>query len=128
MGSPLNLTRDQLPSTANTGTYHNYIANDRFRAFHVGAKGELTNNFIWKIMFTYSVNYGSYYDEYPGRYTWEMTDNYYFAGGLNQLYTMVGIEWAPKKVSKITIKSDFALDSGEIFNTFGAKFGATFRF
>jgi hypothetical protein len=131
MGSPLNLTRNQLPNSAyNLGAYQcNYIANDRFRAFHIGAKGEITDNLIWKTMLTYSVNFGSYYDEYPpDRYTWEKTENYYFDGGLNQIYTMIGIEWSPKKNEKIIIKSDFALDTGEIFNNFGAKFGVSWSF
>lgn len=125
MGSPLNLTRDQLLHlNANIGTHNrNYIINDRFRAFHIGAKGEITNNLFWKMMMTASVNYGSYYNEYPGRYTWERTENYFFDGGIKQYYSMIGFEWIPKKLSKFTIKCDLALDNGEIFNTFAAKFG-----
>jgi len=125
MSSPLNLTRDQLLNlNANLGVYQrNYIINDRYRALHLGAKGKIIENLFWKTMLTYSVNFGSYYNEYPGRYTWERTDNYYFDGGLNQFYSMIGFEWILKKCSKITIKCDFALDKGEIFNTFGTKFG-----
>ena len=125
MGSPLNLTRDQLlHSNANLGNHEsNYIVNDRFRAFHIGAKGEINKNLIWKTMMTFSVNYGSYYNEYPGRYTWERTENYFFDGGLNQFYSMLGIEWMPKNFSKITLKNDFAFDIGDIFNTFAVKFG-----
>ena len=130
MGSPLNLTRDQIAHrNPILGTYNrNYIVNDRFRAFHIGGKGEITNNLIWKTMLTFSVNWGSYFNEYPGRYTWERTENYFFNGGLKQFYSMIGIEWTPEKLSKITVKSDFALDSGEIFSNFGAKFGAIWTF
>ena len=127
MGSPLNLTREQLihlnPELGAEKYNRNYIINDRFRALHLGAKGLILENLIWKTMFTYSVNFGSYYNEYPGRYTWERTDNYYFSGGLKQFYSMIGFEWIPKKCSKITIKCDLALDNGKIFNTFGGKFG-----
>ncbi|MCL2074609.1 MAG: hypothetical protein FWH18_11855 [Marinilabiliaceae bacterium] len=130
MGSPLNLTRDQIAHlNPNLGTYNrNYIINDRFRAFHIGGKGNINDYLIWKVMFTFSVNWGSYFNEYPGRYTWERTENYFFDGGLKQFYSMIGIEWNPKNLSKLTLKSDFALDKGDIFNNFGAKIGVVWGF
>ena len=69
MGSPLNLTRDQLFNlNPNLGTSYksNYIVNDRFKAFHVGGSGDLSDNLKWEAKFTFSKNYGSYFNEYPG--------------------------------------------------------------
>ena len=130
MGSPLNLTRDQLfNSNPNLGAYKsNYIINDRFKAFHIGGFGDLSDNLKWEAKFTFSKNYGSYFNEYPGRYTWNRTENYYFDGGLNQFYSSLGLSWKPWSSNSLIFKGQIALDNGEMFNTFGGKFGAEWTF
>ena len=123
MGSPLNLVRNQIAhKKPNLGTYaQNSIINDRIKAIHIGSFGYLTDLLRWKGMVTYSVNYGSYFNQYPGRYTWNETDNYYFKGGLNQFYSLFGIDWQPTKDSKFEIGGNLSLDVGDIFNSLGMK-------
>ena len=130
MGSPLNLTRDQLfHLNPNLGSYKsNYIVNDRFKAFHIGAAGDLINNLKWEAMFTFSKNYGSYFNEYPGRYTWDRTENYFFDAGLKQFYSSLGILWQPWKKYSLFFKGKMAWDSGELFDSFGGKFGVEWIF
>ncbi|MDR2928212.1 MAG: capsule assembly Wzi family protein [Cytophagaceae bacterium] len=135
MGSPLNLTRDRLHhlnpilGRASDNYYvDNFIANDRYRALHVGGEGSISDKLSWEAMFTFSVNYGSYYNQYPGRYTWEETPNYYFAHELKQFYSLLALAWKPCSEPNITFNIAAALDAGEIFNTFGGKFGVKWSF
>lgn len=130
MGSPLNLTRVQIGvNSPNLGIYtNNFIVNDRVKAIHVGGNGVLNENWQWRGKFTYSVNYGSYYNQYPGRYTWVETEDYYFSGGLKQFYGLIGISWYPLKINGLELISDFAFDAGEMFNSFGLRVGTRWLF
>lgn len=125
MGSPLNLTIDQLKlNNLELGEYkNNFIVNDRVKAIHFGGRGSLTEKVKWSGMFTYSVNYGSYYNQYPGRYTWYETPDYYFKGGLKQVYTMLGAKWSPDRLPDFEFSGNLSLDIGEIFTSFGIKLG-----
>lgn len=130
MGSPLNLIREQVAlNNPKLGVYTlNNIVNDRVKALHVGGKGSITDCLSWNGMLTYSVNYGSYFNQYPGRYTWDETENYYFKGGLKQVYSMVGVSWHPQKIEKLEVSGNFSFDSGEIFNSIGLKVGTRWVF
>lgn len=130
MGSPLNLTQYQLKhKNPELGTSpSNLIVNDRYKAIHLGLSGSLNPFLQWRFKATYSKNYGSYYQQYPGRYTWNETENYFFAQPLHQAYTMLGANWKPKNIPNLIITSDLGLDFGEIFKSYGVKLGASFTF
>lgn len=130
MGSPLNLTQYQLRhKNPELGTYtRNLIVNDRYKAIHLGASGRMTSFLAWSLKATFSKNYGSYFQEYPGRYTWDRTENYFFEDGLRQAYLMIGGRWNPKKITSLSINAEFGLDLGEIFNNHGAKIGVNYAF
>jgi hypothetical protein len=129
MGSPLNLIRNQIAqSSPNLGIYsQNNVINDRIKAIHIGGFGYITELLKWKGMFTYSVNYGSYYNQYPGRNTWTETGNYYFKGGLKQFYSLIGVDWQPQKNSKFEFGGNISLDMGDIFNSFGMKLSTCWK-
>ncbi|SKB98554.1 Capsule assembly protein Wzi [Alkalitalea saponilacus] len=130
MGSPLNLTYNQVSHlNPNLGTYNrNNIINDRMQAIHVGAQGVISEQVSWKTMITLSRNYGSYFHQYPGRYTWAETENYYFKGGRNQLYSLIEMTWSPPVLNNLTFNGAIAIDRGEIFDATGMKIGAQWRF
>lgn len=123
MGSPLNLTRRQVAlNNPNLGDYFvNNIINDRIKAIHLGGYGSINDFLKWKGMVTYSVNYGSYYNKYPGRYTWYETENYYFKDGLKQFYSLIEINWQPSGTPNFEFSGSMSFDVGEIFNSYGAK-------
>ncbi|WP_165921853.1 capsule assembly Wzi family protein [Natronoflexus pectinivorans] len=130
MGSPLNLTYNQVAHlNPNLGIYNrNNIINDRFQAIHIGAQGGFSEQISWKTMITLSRNFGSYFHQYPGRYTWDETENYYFKGGRNQLYSLIEVTWSPSVIDNLTFNGAIALDRGEIFDAAGMKIGAQWRF
>lgn len=130
MGNPLNMTRSQVALKnpvlgSNTG---NYVVNDRFQALHVGAKGQLKENLQWFMKLTCSVNYGSYFNQYPGRYTWNETADYYYKGGLNQVYSLIGVDWSPQKLSQLSFNTSLSADWGEIYQSIGIKLGSRWCF
>ncbi|MDG5800515.1 capsule assembly Wzi family protein [Marinilabiliaceae bacterium ANBcel2] len=131
MGSPLNLTQNQLTHIdGEFGSYNRtFIINDRFKGIHIGAEGNISNSIKWKTKLTYSKNYGSYYQEYPGRYTWNRTVDYYFDGGKNQLYSLINIEWHPPiKGKNIIVSATFACDRGDIYDSNAIKSGIKWLF
>lgn len=130
MGSPLNLTQYQLKhKNPELGTHtRNLIINDRYKAIHLGALGRITSFLEWNFKATFSMNYGSYFQEYPGRYTWVKTKDYFFEKGLQQTYLMIGTKWNPKRLTSLTISTELGLDKGAIFNSYGAKIGVKYTF
>lgn len=127
MGNPLNLTVQQLNASKAGPTVgnRNTIVNDRYSALHAGAQGHLTPRLNWKAMITWSRNFGSYYAQYPGRYSWDETENYYFKGGRTQWYTLLGFIWRPPMARRIHINGSFAFDAGQIYNSAGLMAGLT---
>jgi hypothetical protein len=130
MGSPLNLTSEQLSHlNAPLGSYQsNLIVNDRFKAIHVGADGRLTKSLEWDVMLTLSRNYGSYFQQYPGRYTWNETANYFFKGGRGQFYSRLGVGWTLPTTQSLVLKGAVAIDVGELSDTSGMQLGLVWLF
>ena len=130
MGSSLNLTQHQLRhKNPELGAYiRNLIVNDRYKAIHLGVSGRIAPFLEWNFKATFSKNYGSYFQEYPGRYTWEKTKDYFFEEGLQQTYLMIGGKWNSEKLSFLSISTELGLDIGEIFNSYGLKVGVNYAF
>ena len=58
-------------SADDRSTYNRGIENNRLRAHHVAVSGMLFKQFPYKLMLTYSQNYGLYYAPYLGESPWE---------------------------------------------------------
>ena len=130
MGSPLSLSSDQLAHlNAPLGSYQrNQIMNDRYKAIHLGAAGMLTESLTWDVMLTLSRNYGSYFQQYPGRYTWDETPGYFFKGGRSQFYSRMGVGWTLPTTQSLELKGAVAIDAGELSDTYGLQLGLVWSF
>ncbi len=130
MGSPLNLARQQIDHNSPIlGTYQkNLIVNDRYKAVHIGINGAISPFWEWTIKTTVSKNYGSYFQEYPGRYTWKRTENYFFENGLYQSYSYLNIAHLLKNNENLKFSSEIGYDYGEINKSFGMKFKVIYSF
>ncbi len=128
MGNPLNLTLQQLFEALPgwTSAQREAIGNDRFNALHIGGEGCLIPQLKWNARLTYSRNFGSYYGQYPGRYTWDEADNYWFKGGKTQWYTLLGFRWTPPRMESLSIMSSIAFDAGDIYQSEGVMVGVTY--
>ncbi len=129
MGSPLNLTRQQLHAAHPEMSFANSvnIKNDRFKGLHLGLKGEMPPRLQWEARLTYTKNYGTYYEQYPGRYTWNETENYWFKGGRDQWYTGFRFDWHPRFAKNLTMNAGVAFDRGDIFDSTGFKLGVKYH-
>ncbi len=129
MGSPLNLTREQMlyarPNVSLKG--HEAIVNDRFSALHAGAKGNILPQLRWNAMITWSRNFGSYYSQYPGRYTWNEAEDYWFKGGREQWYMLFGLQWTPSRLEQLSFNSTMSMDTGEIYQSAGFTIGVSYK-
>ncbi|WP_232526811.1 capsule assembly Wzi family protein [Marinilabilia rubra] len=129
MGSPFNLTRDQLKQVK-PGMNFNHrvgIKNDRFKALHLGGKGNISENISWEMRLTWTRNFGTYFEQYPGRYTWNEVDDYWFKGGRDQWYTLLGVGWKPDFVDGLKLNASFAWDAGDIYHSSGVKIGVIYQ-
>jgi len=129
MGSPFNLTRDQL-AYVRPGMDFNHrvgIKNDRFKALHLGGRGNLNESFTWNMKITWTRNFGTYFEQYPGRYTWNEVEEYWFKGGRDQWYTLLSVGWEPSFVKNLKVNGSFAWDAGDIYHSSGVKFGVIYQ-
>lgn len=129
MGSPFNLTGNQL-SKVKPGMGFNHrvgIKSDRFKALHLGGKGNVSERLNWNMKITWTRNFGTYFEQYPGRYTWNEVDDYWFKGGRDQWYTLMGLTWRPAFVNNLKLNGAFAWDAGEIYHSSGLKFSVIYQ-
>ena len=130
MGSPLNLSRDQVAHlNPELGTNKStLLVNDRFKALHVGADGRLGTRWYWEGMLTAARHYGSYFQQYPGRYTWDETPGYYFKGGRSQFYSRLGARYRSPRIQGLVWKLEVAVDAGALSRSAGCLGGFSFSF
>ena len=75
------------------------VANNRVSAFHLGAKGTLSDAFSWKGLFTYSRNFGIYIQPYnPFK---------------QQIVSLVELSWKSKNYP-LLLSALMAIDLGQL--------------
>jgi hypothetical protein len=129
MGNPFNITKYQLLAVAadREFQYPVFIKNDRFKGLHLGGGGAISSVLHWKMMVSFTRNYGTYFEQYKGRYTWTETEDYWFKGGRDQWYTMLELNWRPAKLPHYHFFGGLAYDYGDLFESAGLKIGVNYR-
>ena len=97
---------------SNKGRYSDgqYIVNNRLRAHHFGLQGSISKKFHYKILFTYSENFGIYPDE---DFFKSKNKVYRFNGGLIQRSGMVELS-IKNLFNKINASLVYGIDNGEL--------------
>jgi hypothetical protein len=108
IGNPL------LTLGSNKGRYSNgqYIINNRIKAHHFGFKGAVSDRINYRILFTYSKNFGTYPDEY---YYKSMNIIYAFDDGLIQRSGLIELI-ALNLLDSINVSLAYGFDNGELLN------------
>ena len=131
MGSPFILSYSQIahlePELGARETYYQLVG-DRFRAIHIGAAGDFSDEVSWDLMMSITRNYGSYVHQYTGRYTWVETPSYFFKGGKDQFYGSMGMEWSPSKLNGLSIHGMLGVDVGALSKSLGVSVGLIKQF
>ncbi|MGQ1891803.1 capsule assembly Wzi family protein [Thermophagus sp. OGC60D27] len=130
MGHPFNLIDQQVMAVNPNLAFHHSvkIKNDRFKAIHLGSKGQIGPQIMWSTKITWTRNFGTYFEQYPGRYTWDEADDYWFKGGRDQWYTMLHLDWTPRSWQQVKISASLAYDHGEIYQSTGLIGGLSYTF
>ena len=106
IGNPL-FTVGKNPGRYNDGIY---IINNRIKAHHFGLAGKIRYNANYRILFTYSKNYGTYPDK---NYYNSNRENYKFEDGLEQLSALYEIK-LKNLWENISITAAYVNDRGDL--------------
>ena len=99
---------------SNFGHYSNlnYITNNRIKAHHVGFLGNISKKIEYKLLMTYSINYGIYYDQ--NRF-YKENKIYKFNSGLKQFSSLFELNF--KNIwENIDIQISYANDKGKLLD------------
>ncbi len=97
---------------SNKGRYSEsqYIINNRFKAHHFGFSGAISDRIHYKLLFTYSENFGTYPDE---DYFKSNNKIYRFENGLIQRSGLIELS-AKNLFDKVNVSLVYGFDNGEL--------------
>jgi hypothetical protein len=105
------------------------IINNRVRALHVGIKGNFKNYFEYRMLATFTKNYGTYFALCQGGWRGIFTSPdfaYTFNPPLKQYYFLFEINKGI--TNKLNLLFSTGIDAGEMTNNFGMIIGARYSF
>ncbi|HEY6976535.1 MAG TPA: capsule assembly Wzi family protein [Chitinophagaceae bacterium] len=105
------------------------VVNNRVRALHIGIKGSFKNYFGYRVLATFTKNYGTYFALYEGRWKGIFTNpdfDYTFNPPLNQNYFLFEIN--KDITNRWNLIFSGGLDTGEMTNNFGMIIGTRYNF
>ena len=96
---------------SNKGSYSDgvYIVNNRIKAHHLGLMGSFTRKINYKILFTYSQNFGIFPDKEKFK---NENKIYKFENGLIQRSGLVQLQM--KYINKLDFELSYAIDNGQL--------------
>ncbi|MBS2210227.1 hypothetical protein KEM09_02375 [Carboxylicivirga mesophila] len=103
-----------------------YFYNNRVNGFHIGAEGRINANLKYQVKSTYTINKGSYGEEFRGRYSWERTEDYFFSDSKRQVYSMVELDWNMPWIKNLSVKGKLAFDVGQLYKSVGGQMSLTY--
>ncbi|MCU4176532.1 hypothetical protein [Carboxylicivirga sp. N1Y90] len=106
---------------------HGKFINNRVNAIHLGAEGSITSSLSYLFKASYTINKGSYAEEFAYRYSWERTPNYFYEDSKKQYYTMFGAVWKLEAVPGLAVNGTLAYDFGDLYESFGFRLGIVYR-
>ena len=97
---------------SNIGSYSDgtYIVNNRIKAHHIGLNGAFTKNINYKILFSYSQNFGIFSDMNKFK---NQKKTYKFEHGLIQRSALVQIQ-LKNIINKFNVELSYAIDNGQL--------------
>ena len=87
-----------------------YISNNRIKAYHIGLSGLLSKKIKHKLLFTYSKNYGTFWDEIVFL---NSQKQYKYYSGLEQFSGLIELD-IENVFNKSNVTISFAFDEGEV--------------
>lgn len=130
LGLPLYHTQNQSSKYAPDWSPNNHVIfkNNRVKAFHLGIEGDINSGFSYLFKYTFSKNFGAYGEQYVNRFSWIEEQDYFYEEGKNQNYSHLQVKYVPAKRNKLSLKSSFSFDFGELYTSFGVNIGLRYSF
>jgi hypothetical protein len=121
-GTPLIHTVNQVSAYAGDWNFSKgwMFVNNRVDGFNVAVNGEVAK-LTYMVKLTYTQNYGSYNQEYPGRYTWERVADYYYDTHKVQYYSLLDLKYPLLKDQSLVLGGIIGLDWGELYHSEGVR-------
>ncbi|WP_430815355.1 hypothetical protein [Carboxylicivirga sp. RSCT41] len=95
--------------------------NNRVKGIHLGAEGFITPALKYRFKSTFTINKGSYGEEFRGRYSWTRTENYFFSDSKKQVYSLLELNWHTPWLEGLQLNARLAVDSGELYDSTGGQ-------
>ncbi|TRX72022.1 capsule assembly Wzi family protein [Carboxylicivirga sp. M1479] len=123
MGTPLYHTATKVRKYASPWDEYDQVLfyNNRVNGFHLGASGYILPVLKYRIKTSYTLNKGSYAEEFRGRSSWEETESYFFKSTKRQMYSMLEIDWQTNWLEGFYVKGKIAFDVGQLYNSVGGQ-------
>lgn len=124
---------ERLVGSAGKSTYAGWdsIENTRIRLFHFGFGGKLFRKAPYKLMLSYSMNYGLYQRPYVGESTWRTDWKWYQKNDIDKPLRQFSLGFMGNVPLKDLFRVTYGLywDRGELLNSgFGASLGVAIVF
>lgn len=129
LGTPLFYTRSvrSRNSRLSFSEGEQFFVNNRVKAVHFGVSGWLSHSIRYRLLETFSVNYGTYAGLYGGRYSWDEQEDYFFKGGKSQNYFLAEATYQFGTIP-MAITLSIGNDSGEVFESTAAQISVSMLF
>lgn len=131
IGTPLFTTRQRAEKYFGEGQYADYsIVNNRVKAIHLGVKGNVATKINFRVLATYSKNYGTYngISAVVGDF-WAPVDlppsanNYVFYPPLRQFYGLIELNTRISSKRDIELTTSWGVDAGQMTHNTGVLVG-----
>ncbi len=102
--------------------------NNRVRALNIGLQGNINIGWEYALKFTYSLNDGNWAEKYKGRYSWELSPDYFFVSTKKQVYSYFEVKHQNIFSTSIDFIGSMGFDFGDLYHSYGVNVGLTYRF
>jgi hypothetical protein len=123
MGTALYHTSEKVRKYATPWNEYGQVNfyNNRVNGFHIGAEGYILPALKYRLKSTFTVNKGTYGEEYRGRSSWTKTEDYFFSESKRQIYSMLELNWKTPWMDGLLLKVNLAIDTGELYDSTGGQ-------
>lgn len=102
-----------------------FFTNTRIRAITLAASGQIADKLSYRIKYTYSHNNGARQEKYIYG-TFDTIKDYYYEQSRHEQYFLLDLRYQLR--NHLGLRTTFAADGGELYNTFGMRAGVIYSF
>ncbi|WP_430812751.1 MULTISPECIES: hypothetical protein [unclassified Carboxylicivirga] len=123
MGTPFYHTADKVRKYADGWDEIDRVNfyNNRVNGFHLGMEGDITPTLKYRFKSSYTINKGTFGEQFRGRYSWTRTEDYFFAESKQQVYSLLELQYQLPRLQGLSFTGKVAWDVGELYKSVGGQ-------